>query len=521
MECVSHATCPVAIWFDLALVVAFLVACFFLWESAAAARKADRRMDLNARRTYTFNLPTECQAAQAQSEGRAMREPRSTPPTLSSAALPPLRSDISVQPSIERTAINQPLPRAPDKACGKLADGNVAKQGVASSERASHKPQVYRKAAAVKRQPGSTPPTLSVLAPPLPRSDLNKQPSVVRAATKQACPQSSRRVCSKAADVSLARRDSVIDRLSNVAARLAAAPGLPKSAAARALDNADTLRIVLGYAGAGEWLFLSTISAAWHDGCCNIPARDVQNVSIYRRRMVTLGATSTRASAVFASRMRVIWAKDSGLDLAKSSPQLQIVAGFCADLGVLKAAKQASLPLSADVLRGAALSGDINKLKCLRNELSCVQAYDVADYAASSGNVGMLRWLQPADSGSALIIGASTLIAAHEAGQQRVVQYLRRSGYEESGCARACDVAMKHADRDRLARLRESGFAWSTEFKGEELTPSLQHASQRYCDYFRSLSILPFLRYPQYVDLAAHRSDLRKCASQHREGCLC
>ena len=129
---------------------------------------------------------------------------------------------------------------------------------------------------------------------------------------------------------------------------------------------------MLDYAGAGEWLFLSTVSAAWCDGCRRIASNDVQSVSIYRRRTVTLEATTTLASAVFASPTIVTWAHEGGFDLTNSSPQLQMVAGFSIGLHTLVAALQCGLPLSADVLRGAALSGDLVKLKCLRNVLGCL-----------------------------------------------------------------------------------------------------------------------------------------------------
>jgi hypothetical protein len=176
--------------------------------------------------------------------------------------------------------------------------------------------------------------------------------------------------------------DATSTRASSDLGVIAAAPyTIPESAAARALDSADTLRVVLDYAGAGEWLFLSTVSAAWCDGCRRIASNDVQTISIYRRRTVTLAATTTRASAVFASPSRVAWAQECGLELANSTPSLQIVAGFSADLLTLAAAKQGGLPLSADVLRGAALSSDLVKLKSVHNvrsRLSCAFAYDVA-----------------------------------------------------------------------------------------------------------------------------------------------
>jgi hypothetical protein len=136
---------------------------------------------------------------------------------------------------------------------------------------------------------------------------------------------------------------------------------------------------------------------------------------------------------------------------------------------------------------------------------------------ASSGNVSMLRWLQQVD-GESESIGVSTIIRAHEAGQQRVVRYLQRAGYDKSDCAEVCALAIKHADRDRLTWLREHGFPWS---KIDLLTP-VPSASLSFSSHIR---LLPYLDSSILLEIpaspAACKHALHWCKSGHEEGCLC
>jgi hypothetical protein len=355
----------------------------------------------------------------------------------------------------------------------------------ATCERASQAPQMCTETGEAMREPSSIPPTPSSTAAPVEARN-------------------------KTADAVLAEND----RPSNVAV---ASSAIPESAAARALGNTDTLRVVLDYAGAGEWLFLSTVSAAWCDGCKRIATDDVQSVNIYSPRTVTLEATTTRASAVFASHPRVIWAHECGLDLTNSSPSLQIIAGFYADLRALSAAAlQCGLPLSADVVRGAALSGDLVKLKCLSSERHQELPYDVADYAASSGNVNMLRWLQQAEHACVVDIGASTIFAAHNAGKQRVVQYLHCAGCAENAYSKACASATVYADRSRIDWLREEVYTWSL---SNLPASALQRATAGLPLSMRSLPELQ-PSFSRYVGLAQCRNNLLACKRQHEEGCL-
>jgi hypothetical protein len=99
---------------------------------------------------------------------------------------------------------------------------------------------------------------------------------------------------------------------------------------------------------------------------------------------------------VFRSASRVKAAHDSGLRLHEAKKQLYLCAGRHAGIDALVAAHELGLPLSADVMRGAASSRCLSKLQWLHIEQRCPLSDDITAVTARACDVEMLRWLKRA-----------------------------------------------------------------------------------------------------------------------------
>jgi hypothetical protein len=250
---------------------------------------------------------------------------------------------------------------------------------------------------------------------------------------------------------------------------------LIRSAAARALDNVHTLQHVLEYTGSGEWVFLSTVNFDWLRLYYVLSDdKKLMNADIYSHKSVTATASTTLASAAFASPSRVRLASVCGLQLANSSPQLQLLAGLHASVETLAAAQRCGLLLSSHVVAGAVLSADTGKVSWLLQQQHCRVPYDVADYAARSGSLSMVQWLQQ-KLGESLVITFSAVAMAHAAGHEHIAAYIERELGGDSSCMdRACAIAIKSNDLSRLMWLHALGFPLGEE---SELSAAAQQCT--------------------------------------------
>eukprot|EP00953_Heterococcus_sp_UTEX-ZZ885_P015807 8906-Heterococcus_DN1.PRE.9 len=103
----------------------------------------------------------------------------------------------------------------------------------------------------------------------------------------------------------------------------------------------------------------------------------------------------TSHGAVFAAPSRVLWAIDSGFSLKVDRWRVQHWAGWHANVETLIVLHEIyGMQWTEAVSRGAAESGDVDKLRWLLDEQHCPQAEDICDHAAMSGNTEALEWFR-------------------------------------------------------------------------------------------------------------------------------
>jgi hypothetical protein len=147
------------------------------------------------------------------------------------------------------------------------------------------------------------------------------------------------------------------------------------------LFDEGVLREILAFVP-HHWLFVGPVCSYW--------------AAMYAKSH----AKSTSRAAAFASAATVILAHACGLDFFKLQNQTvwyqpHTTAGRYGSCESLQAAHALGLPFTAMITKGAALSGDLAKLRWLRTQHSCPWfSHEIAKDAAQSGNADMLVWLQ-------------------------------------------------------------------------------------------------------------------------------
>jgi hypothetical protein len=155
------------------------------------------------------------------------------------------------------------------------------------------------------------------------------------------------------------------------------------------LSEAGTLNHVLGFVGSGHWLFCSLVDKLWLQ-----IYQSLQNSSESAANYIALyGEHITYSSSAFSSVSRLQLAADCGLLLA-TGLKLQRNAGRYADIETLALAHELGLPYTARVVRGAAVSGSLLKLKYLHLEQDCTLPDNISWPAAESGSIEVLTWLR-------------------------------------------------------------------------------------------------------------------------------
>jgi hypothetical protein len=145
-----------------------------------------------------------------------------------------------------------------------------------------------------------------------------------------------------------------------------------------------------------------------------------------RQKLLTCGSKSTLYSAVVASPETARWAHGCGLK-THSCKNLQVIAGFYADLQRLALLQELGMPLGNTVINAVALSG---RLPILEHVLSNVHeqvldAIGLSQFAARSGSISMLKWLTAKGS---CYFNHSVCAAAAAGGQLEALRYLRSEG---------------------------------------------------------------------------------------------
>ena len=148
-----------------------------------------------------------------------------------------------------------------------------------------------------------------------------------------------------------------------------------------ALRRTATLRVILQYAGHGDWLYAGAVSRHWKDLYREACIAAVQGKRRWKQRRFcsfartpvsarTFAPTATFYKAAFHSLSRLQWACSFDLQINANSV-LPKLAGRFADEQTLLWARSHGLPWTADIAEGAATEGRLCLLKWLSTEQSC------------------------------------------------------------------------------------------------------------------------------------------------------
>jgi len=163
-----------------------------------------------------------------------------------------------------------------------------------------------------------------------------------------------------------------------------------------ALENEGIREHILVFLGAGHWLFAALISKAWKKSYECVPHVELIGINgeEYDRVIVCSSCGTTLRRAAFEGQPRLELACSAGLKLwTQGDRQLQHIAGRFASSELLLLAREAGLPWTESVSRGAAESGCLLKVQFLRNEHNCPVPADICLSAAACGSLGLLVWL--------------------------------------------------------------------------------------------------------------------------------
>jgi Ankyrin repeats (3 copies) len=286
-------------------------------------------------------------------------------------------------------------------------------------------------------------------------------------------------------------------------------------ASTRVLSNIALLQVVIGYVGAGEFVFIATVSKDWaeiaraEDGAA---AQDDAEMEFACRR------TFYRAAVVSIARLRLAHA-EFGLSLnaticadayddEKLQSKLQLTAGRVSDLSTLQVALELGLPLTDDVLCGAARSLSLRKLQWLHTARQpCELAVSLRCYAATAGSIEILQWLRK----NGEIFDRHTAESAAAAGHIAVLSYLRSEGCEWDDWTVADAAANGHLKVVQF--LHEHGCEWSPESICSDAAESgsielLRYLQQHGASYNKKT-----------MESAAREGHLAVCQFLHAAGC--
>jgi hypothetical protein len=160
--------------------------------------------------------------------------------------------------------------------------------------------------------------------------------------------------------------------------------------------------------------------------------------------------------AVFASAARVKMAHELGLRFDTDDEDMQVYMGTLACKAALTEAHRLGMPLSTNILNGAAFTGELCTVIWLYTEHQCVFNSGTGAHAAGGGHVNVLSWLKE----QGVVFDKNTMNAAALFGKVSTCAYLHAEGCpwnEATSFAAAC---RKHWDTVRW--LREHGCPWYT-----------------------------------------------------------
>jgi hypothetical protein len=200
---------------------------------------------------------------------------------------------------------------------------------------------------------------------------------------------------------------------------------------------------IFSFVGAGHWWFVAQVSRAWklsYQSVENCKMQDhfaVQDYFICTANMtLTQAAFATVACCSLATDPYI----NGGLCLDNSDWFLQQIAGQFSDLETLRLALERGLLADDCVMRGAAESGSLSKVRWLHESRQCPLPTSLGACAAYSGSLELLTWLT--EQGCKLDKHACTMAAV--AGHKHILCYLREQDCDWDARAVAAAAANNH-----------------------------------------------------------------------------
>jgi hypothetical protein len=196
------------------------------------------------------------------------------------------------------------------------------------------------------------------------------------------------------------------------------------AAASNPLKDAGILRHVFSFLP-GSYLFIGAVCNEWSQSYACMENQQLCKVSLYNNiNFVMSDCRSTLYCAAVASPATARLAARCGLMTHKNT-KLQIISGLHAGRETLAALLELGMPLSDTVLEAVALSGRLNILQHLFTQQQCPRPTSLSCYAARSGSISMLSWL---NDECGYQFNWQTCAGAAQGGQLAVLQHLRRKG---------------------------------------------------------------------------------------------
>jgi hypothetical protein len=197
------------------------------------------------------------------------------------------------------------------------------------------------------------------------------------------------------------------------------------SAVSDPLENTAILQQVFTFLP-GNWLLLGAVCRDWQAVYAGMQQQQVCSLTSYEyRKLVTCDCKTTLYSAVLASPATVRLGNDCGLWLHAKNKQLQLIANQLADIETLTALQDLGMSLSQIAVQAAASSGRLNTLQHLLTEERCCVPCGLSYFAARSGSISMLSWLRAERVG---VFNHNTCSGAAQGGHLAALQHLRSEG---------------------------------------------------------------------------------------------
>jgi hypothetical protein len=190
------------------------------------------------------------------------------------------------------------------------------------------------------------------------------------------------------------------------------------------LYHRGTVELICAYVGPGHWAFKAPISKLWLQSYRQVPVKNRVRF-IQERRSIQM----THYESAFASQATLQHALDYGLNWKFQSWGMFSAIGKCADKEVLTAAFKKGMPRHTHLNDGAALAGDLAKLKFLCKKMKCpLDKGEITVSAAAGGSVPLLKFLVK----EGCEIDDETFNAAAGAGSIPVLEYLMEQEEEDA-----------------------------------------------------------------------------------------